>query len=762
MAIGNLVAQAVTKTLNAMKEGVADAIKGAMEEEQSQNDLTVALSLRAKQEAGAKESLLAFAQAQMRSTLYTHEQIETVETFLTSMTKLDVQGIKKATTGIIGLAAVLHTDLSGAMGYVQKAMEGNYAALSRIGIRVDETMTKEEKNAFIIEKLTNFYGLATAQTDTFAGSLTQLKNMWGEVGETLAGAIVKNENVRDLIKEVKDKIVELIESGKLDEWADRIAVGVDAAVKGIELLMGIAEKLSSGKSIGDSLADQFAGVIGLGSGYKEFLAEVMAAHADLAKSLKIVKPNMEELALYLRKGGAEWEAYKKAVIEADQQLQKERAMPQYAPAIAATRELTDSQKDLLKAQKAAFSDEIIKQINDAEAALQAYVTTGRSTPEGIRNMEAYIENLRKGLQGLTLPLTVSQKALAEEIRYLRMVGGDIDVSPATNSLLTLEERLYGVGLAAVLASKEVDQELKDAFEVIRKKAGDAANGVGLILKVDLRNDLREKEEQLRRFGNSMPYSEVKKLREEIERLKRALAQGSAWDKFADAAQQAMDSITQYTSAAFSGLDAIFSQSQANKEIAIENEYKRRLDAINKNITDEDERQKAVMALEAEYEIKRSSARAAAAKQAKAIAMMEAVVNTASAVVEALPNIPLAILVAALGAIQIGVIAAQPIPLAKGGYFDQPTLMPGRDGRTYLGGEAGPEVMSPVPVMRQVVREELRALAPAMAGGSFTFNGGITIHAPDISPSGIRKLGNDIWGEMEIQASRRGFSLREGR
>ena len=149
-------------------------------------------------------------------------------------------------------------------------------------------------------------------------------------------------------------------------------------------------------------------------------------------------------------------------------------------------------------------------------------------------------------------------------------------------------------------------------------------------------------------------------------------------------------------------------------------------------------------------------------------MMEAIVNTADAITKALAQggfllgIPWAAIVAALGMAQVGIIAAQPIPLAKGGYFDQPTLMPGRDGRTYLGGEAGPEVMSPVPVMRQVVREELRALVPAMAGGSFTFNGGITIHAPDISPSGIRKLGNDIWGEMELQASRRGFSLRAGR
>jgi L-2-hydroxyglutarate oxidase LhgO len=79
-------------------------------------------------------------------------------------------------------------------------------------------------------------------------------------------------------------------------------------------------------------------------------------------------------------------------------------------------------------------------------------------------------------------------------------------------------------------------------------------------------------------------------------------------------------------------------------------------------------------------------------------------------------------------------------------------MPGRDGNTYLGGEEVPEIMSPVPMMRSIVREELTRLVPAIAGGSFTLNGGIHIHAEG------RVDGNMIFRELEAQARLRGFRI----
>ena len=96
---------------------------------------------------------------------------------------------------------------------------------------------------------------------------------------------------------------------------------------------------------------------------------------------------------------------------------------------------------------------------------------------------------------------------------------------------------------------------------------------------------------------------------------------------------------------------------------------------------------AMEKLDKDFEKKRKKAMRAQAARTKAVGIMEAIIHTASAVVEALPNIPLAIAVGIMGAIQTVLIAGQTLPaLAKGG----------RLGRGQLGivGEEGPELFAP--------------------------------------------------------------------
>lgn len=66
-------------------------------------------------------------------------------------------------------------------------------------------------------------------------------------------------------------------------------------------------------------------------------------------------------------------------------------------------------------------------------------------------------------------------------------------------------------------------------------------------------------------------------------------------------------------------------------------------------------------IERQYEAKRRQLERKKAEQDKKLAIFSAVINTAEGVVSALPNIPLAVLVGALGAAQIALIASQPIP-----------------------------------------------------------------------------------------------------
>jgi hypothetical protein len=92
---------------------------------------------------------------------------------------------------------------------------------------------------------------------------------------------------------------------------------------------------------------------------------------------------------------------------------------------------------------------------------------------------------------------------------------------------------------------------------------------------------------------------------------------------------------------------------------------------------EDTKQKAIQKLEEDTTKIKNKAQREQAKNAKAIALMEAIVGTAVAVVNVLklgiPGFILADVIGGLGAFQIGKIASTPLPaLAKGGFFDRPT------------------------------------------------------------------------------------------
>jgi hypothetical protein len=197
---------------------------------------------------------------------------------------------------------------------------------------------------------------------------------------------------------------------------------------------------------------------------------------------------------------------------------------------------------------------------------------------------------------------------------------------------------------------------------------------------------------------------------------RATPWGTTWiedlQAFGVKAAEVMDKFKAHSDVVFSGLNTAFSQAQRNKEIEIENEYKTRLASINANIKDETERQNAIQALEAEFEIKRTSAKRAAARQQKAVALAEAIVNTADAVTKALAQggfllgIPWAAIVGALGAAQIALIARQPIPLARGAVFEQATSFMTAAGQAYVAGEAGREILGSEKAIREIFRDEV--------------------------------------------------------
>ena len=227
---------------------------------------------------------------------------------------------------------------------------------------------------------------------------------------------------------------------------------------------------------------------------------------------------------------------------------------------------------------------------------------------------------------------------------------------------------------------------------------------------------------------------------------------TSFDRMAISFTEAMSKIATTSQVILSAVSGVISQGQTNSTIAIENEYKNRLAAINATITDEEQKQKAIMALEAEFQIKRSSARRTWAIAEKGAAIAQAFINASLAATKVLGQaglfgIPLVPLIWGLCMAQIALIAAQPIPLAEGATFEKPTLL-----QNVLVGEKRPEYLLDKPKLTDIVRDALMPPAfmgaPAMAmagagGGGQTINATLNFHTTGLSRRDFEMAADDL-------------------
>lgn len=145
---------------------------------------------------------------------------------------------------------------------------------------------------------------------------------------------------------------------------------------------------------------------------------------------------------------------------------------------------------------------------------------------------------------------------------------------------------------------------------------------------------------------------------ELERYETNLARSEEW--------------LGYMSQWSSKIGSIMAQSYQNDNIKLDNWYKKKKKYIEKTVLDEDAKAAALEKLDEQYNKKKSKNAREYAKTQKAIALVQAIVGTALAIVNALQQQPailgiaLAAVVGALGAAEIGLIASQEIPAAAEG------------------------------------------------------------------------------------------------
>jgi len=293
-----------------------------------------------------------------------------------------------------------------------------------------------------------------------------------------------------------------------------------------------------------------------------------------------------------------------------------------------------------------------------------------------------------------------------------------------------------------LAKEEAEEEAalrKQSLENTLADISGVLNQIGSLFRqsFELKMDLIDREEDERITAiNSQYDAQIEALRgiSEAEKKKTEEVLATINNEYDKKRQHILDNVKNEEKRAQMLESLEKAREQALNDARVDRE-KAEKDAADAAIVLEGEKNEALRLASEELEKKRSAARRTAAKQEKAVALLSAVVNTAAAIVKALPNIILAAAVGILGAAQIAIIAATPLPpLKEGGIVTRPTAV--------LAGEAGPEAIIPL--------EKLKMMQPAFAGSGFKqynyFYGDIT-NAGDLELIS-NKLGEKVRRSLE--------------
>ena len=281
MAIG------ATAALGAVAVGLSKSVKAAMEDQASQAELQRQL----EKTFGANEALTRSAE---RYISVTQLRTGTSDTELRS----SLGALVRATGDLTQSQSLLNTaqDISAATGKdlasvslaLAKASQGQFTALSRLGIPLDENIKKSKDFEKVVGLLNDqFGGAAETAANTFGGQIRILQGQFGEIIETVGAALLPylQQFSEFLVKNVAPAIQRVT-----------TVMGEKGLLAGFQQLM--FESGGAGKAIISTLkgiAVAFALVINVTAPFVHLLrAAWRAAHNDFSGAWDDMKASLKE------------------------------------------------------------------------------------------------------------------------------------------------------------------------------------------------------------------------------------------------------------------------------------------------------------------------------------------------------------------------------------------------------------------------------------------------------------------------------------
>lgn len=216
-ATGFLASQAVLGAFNMVKDAAAalgqellEGAQSAIAEEQALTRLANSLALSGNYSDAALKSLKDFTGQMETQTGVADDVVASNLAMLSSLTKLDAEGLKAAQKAALDLSAATGKDLESATQMVAKSINGSSDAFKKMGITIVESTDKAQALHNTISVLNGqFGGAAAGAAKTFQGSLTNMNNAWGNLTESIATAITQNPVIIAMFNKVAEILSDL-------------------------------------------------------------------------------------------------------------------------------------------------------------------------------------------------------------------------------------------------------------------------------------------------------------------------------------------------------------------------------------------------------------------------------------------------------------------------------------------------------------------------------------------------------------------------
>jgi hypothetical protein len=262
---------AAIAVIGAVTAGLTKAVKAAAEDQKSQEQLKIAL----ENTVGANKLQVAAVEDSVTALMY---QTATADDVLRpALSKLvratgDVTRAQSLLKLALDVSAGSGRDLTSVSTALSRAALGNFTALTRLGIPLDQNAVKAKDLDGVLGSLSaSFSGAATKNAQTFEGQVTTLKIALGELEEAVGKQLIP------VLSDYASVLVDLATEGdSVDKstktWIDRIAKGIGFLAKNTPAL---GPTLSALGLINDKVKEQ-----------ADYLKRLNSPTSNVTKNLK--------------------------------------------------------------------------------------------------------------------------------------------------------------------------------------------------------------------------------------------------------------------------------------------------------------------------------------------------------------------------------------------------------------------------------------------------------------------------------------------